>query len=189
MKNEIVMTSEEIQATCKEIAAKLDDRFARDNVSVPIFVGVLKGAVNFFIDLLKNVKTTNKVDYIQASSYDGTSSTGKVTIKKDISTDIKGKTVVIVEDVVDTGITMKYLVEYFNEKYQPKEIIICSLFDKLYLRQTDLHVDYVGKVLKENKFLVGYGLDYNELHRNVPYVFVATKEDVSNWDKINEENK
>lgn len=189
MEREIVLNSDEIQAACKDIAAKLDDRFARDNVKSPIFIGVLKGSINFMMDLLKYVKTDCITDYIQVSSYSGTNSTGAVILKKDLSLSITGRTVVIVEDVIDTGLTMEYLIGFLKEHHHPKEIIIVSLFDKLYLRKTDFHVDYTGKVLTENKFLVGYGLDYNEYARNIPYVYVATKEDVARWDLLNSENK
>lgn len=189
MEREIILSSEEIQAACKDIAAKLDDRFSKSEVKAPIFIGVLKGSLNFMMDLLKNIKSDCMTDYIQVSSYSGTSSTGAVILKKDLSLDITGKTVVIVEDVIDTGLTMQYLTGYLKEHHNPKEIIIVSLFDKLYLRKTDLHVDYTGKVLTENQFLVGYGLDYNEFSRNVPYVYVARKEDVEYWDSLNKEIK
>ena len=97
--------------------------------------------------------------------------------------DIKDRTVVVVEDVVDTGISMKYLIDHLNEHYQPKRIIICCLFDKEYARCEDIKIDYVGKVLKENCFLVGYGLDYNELERNVPYVYIAQPDDIDKWNE------
>ena len=189
MEREVILSSEQITAICKDIAGKLDDRFAAENIKAPIVIGVLKGSLNFMMDLIKEMKTEVMTDYIQVSSYSGTSSTGAVILKKDLSLDITGRTIVIVEDVIDTGLTMQYLTGYLQQKHNPKEIIIISLFDKLYLRKTDLHVDYTGKVLTENKFLVGYGLDYNELSRNVPYVYVATPEDVKHWDKVLEEIK
>ena len=189
MEHEIILSSEEIRDICKDIAGKLDARFAADCVEAPIFIGVLKGSLNFMMDLIREVKTEIKTDYIQVSSYSGTSSTGAVILKKDLSLDITGKTICIIEDVIDTGLTMQYLTGYLKEKYNPKEVIIISLFDKIYLRKTDLHVDYTGKVLTENKFLVGYGLDYNELSRNIPYVYVATPADVQHWDELLKENK
>lgn len=189
MEREIILSSEEIKVICKDIASKLDERFANNNVKAPIIVGVLKGSLNFMMDLIREIKTEIMTDYIQVSSYSGTSSTGAVILKKDLSLDITDRTVVIVEDVIDTGLTMQYLTGYLQEKHNPKEIIIVSLFDKLYLRKTDLHVDYTGKVLTENKFLVGYGLDYNELSRNIPYVYVATPADVQHWDELLKENK
>lgn len=189
MEREVILSSDEIKGICKDIAAKLDARFESENVVAPIVIGVLKGSLNFMMDLIKEMKTEVMTDYIQVSSYSGTSSTGAVILKKDLSLDITGRTIIIVEDVIDTGLTMQYLTGYLKDKHNPKEVIIVSLFDKLYLRKTDLHVDYTGKVLTENKFLVGYGLDYNEMSRNTPYVYVATSEDVKHWDKILEEIK
>lgn len=189
MEREIILSSEEIQSICKDIGSKLDKRFQDNNVVCPIFIGVLKGSLNFLMDLLKNVKAECMTDYIQVSSYSGTTSTGAVILKKDLTLNITNRTVVIVEDIVDTGLTMQYLIGYLNEHHHPKEIIVVSLFDKLYLRQTNLHVDYAGKVLLENKFLVGYGLDYNELSRNVPYVYAANNEDIDRWNNILEKIK
>lgn len=189
MEKQIVLTQEEIKQICGDIASKLEQRFKKDDVTLPVFVGVLKGSLNFMMDLIQNINMDVLTDYIQVSSYNGTSSTGAVVLKKDISLDIKGKTVVIVEDVVDTGLTMKYLIAYLKDKYQPKEVIVVALFDKLYLRQISLHVDYVGKVLRENQFLLGYGLDYRELKRNVPYIYAATQEDVDNMNDLLDKNK
>ena len=189
MEKEIVLAQEEIQSICKDIAGKLDERFDRDNVTLPVFVGVLKGSLNFMMDLLQNVKHDLLTDYIQVSSYNGTSSSGAVVLKKDLSIDIKDKTVIIVEDIVDTGLTMKYLIAYLKDKYQPKEVIVVALFDKLYLRQISLHVDYVGKVLRENKFLLGYGLDYRELKRNIPYIYAATQDEVDRMNDLLDKNK
>ncbi|MCQ2087504.1 MAG: hypoxanthine phosphoribosyltransferase [Bacilli bacterium] len=184
MEREIILSEQQIHDICKDIACKLDTRFEADGVKTPIVIGVLKGSVNFMMDLIREMKTEVMTDYIQVSSYSGTASTGAVILKKDLSLDITGKSIVIVEDVIDTGLTMQYLTGYLKEHHNPKEIIIVSLFDKLYLRKTDLHVDYTGKMLTENKFLVGYGLDYNEISRNVPYVYVAQSEDIKHWDEL-----
>lgn len=189
MEREIILSSEEIHSICKDIAGKLDARFSANGVTTPIFIGVLKGSLNFMMDLIREVKTEIMTDYIQVSSYSGTSSTGAVILKKDLSLDITEKTICIIEDVIDTGLTMQYLTGYLKEKYNPKEVIIISLFDKIYLRKTDLHVDYTGKLLTDNKFLVGYGLDYNEFSRNTPYVYAATPADVKHWDELLNGNK
>jgi len=189
MEKEIVLTVEEIRVISEDIGNKLDKRFEESGVELPVFVGVLKGSLFFMMDLLRNIKHDLITDFIQVSSYNGTSSSGAVVLKKDLSVDIKGKTVVIVEDIVDTGLTMKYLIDYLKDKYQPKEVIVVALFDKLYLRQISLHVDYTGKVLRENKFLLGYGLDYREVKRNVPYIYVATDNDVKEMNDLLERNK
>ena len=179
---EIVLSEQEIQDICNDIGAKLSKELENEE-RTPLFLGVMKGALNFMFDLIKRIDRPIYTDFIQISSYAGVQSTGKINLKKDFDMDIKDRTVVVVEDVVDTGISMKYLIDHLNENYQPKGIIICCLSDKEYARCEDVKIDYVGKRLKENCFLVGYGLDYNELERNVPYVYIATPEDIDRWNE------
>ena len=135
------------------------------------------------MDLLKYYTLPCKIDFIQVSSYDGTSSTGVIHLKKDISIDIKGKDIVLIEDIIDTGLTLNYLKQYFQIRYMPSSITIVTLVDKKPLRKVDLKCDIVGLTLNQNKFLVGYGFDYNELVRNFDYVFVPSKKDIDEWDK------
>ncbi len=179
---EIVLSEEEIQNICNDFGKRLTEELKNEE-KPPLFLGVLKGALNFMFDLIKRIDRPIYTDFIQISSYAGVQSTGKINLKKDFDMDIKDRTVVVVEDVVDTGISMKYLIDHLNENYKPKRIIICSLFDKEYARCEDIKIDYCGKVLKENSFLVGYGLDYNELERNVPYVYIAKPEDIDRWNE------
>ena len=179
---EIVLSEQEIQDICNDFGAKLSKELENEE-KTPLFLGVMKGALNFMFDLIKRIDRPIFTDFIQISSYAGVQTTGKINLKKDFDMDIKDRTVVVVEDVVGTGISMKYLIDHLNEHYQPKRIIICCLFDKEYARCEDIKIDYVGKVLKENCFLVGYGLDYNELERNVPYVYIATPEDIDKWNE------
>ena len=179
---EIVLSEQQIQDICKDFGKRLTEEL-KDEEKTPLFLGVMKGALNFMFDLIKRVDRPIYTDFIQISSYAGVQSTGKINLKKDFDMDIKDRTVVVVEDVVDTGISMKYLIDHLNENYQPKRIIIYALFDKEYVRCENIKIDYVGKTLKENYFLVGYGLDYNELERNVPYVYVAQPEDIDKWNE------
>ena len=179
---EIVLSEQEIQDICNDIGKRLSKDLEKEE-RTPLFLGVMKGALNFMFDLIKRIDRPIFTDFIQISSYAGVQSTGKINLKKDFDMDIKNRTVVVVEDVVDTGISMKYLIDHLNENYQPKRIIICAMFDKVYARCENIKIDYVGKVLKENCFLVGYGLDYNELERNVPYVYIAQPEDIDKWNE------
>ena len=179
---EIVLSEQEIQDICNDIGQKLTKDLENEK-RTPLFLGVMKGALNFMFDLIKRIDRPIFTDFIQISSYAGVQTTGKINLKKDFDMDIKNRTVVVVEDVVDTGISMKYLIDHLNENYKPKRIIICAMFDKVYARCEDIKIDYVGKVLKENCFLVGYGLDYNELERNVPYVYIAKPEDIDKWNE------
>lgn len=185
---EIVISKEEIEEAVKRCAKELEERF-KDNDQIPVFIGVLKGALPFMMDLIKNYHLPCKEDYIQVSSYDGTASTGVIHLRKDISEDIKNKDIVIIEDIIDTGLTLSYLKQYLRLKYQPRSITICTFIDKKPLRKVELEADVVGVTLTKNKFLVGYGLDYNEIVRNIEYVFVPTKEDLIEWDKALELDK
>ena len=179
---EIVLSEEEIQNICNDFGKRLTEDLKNEE-RTPLFLGVMKGALNFMFDLIKRVDRPIYTDFIQISSYAGVQTTGKINLKKDFDMDIKDRTVVVVEDVVDTGISMKYLIDHLNEHYQPKRIIIVCMFDKIYARCEDIKIDYAGKQLKENCFLVGYGLDYNELERNVPYVYIAKPEDIDKWNE------
>ena len=155
---EIILSTEDIQTICKEIAGKLEEKF-KNNETAPIFIGVLNGATPFFMDLFKYYHGVCKIDFMQASSYSGTNSTGVIHLSKDISEDIKNKDVVLIEDVVDTGLTINYLKQYIQIKYQPRSINVVCLVDKKALRRVDFNVDYYGYNLRYNKFLIGYGHD------------------------------
>lgn len=182
MNKKIILSEEEILNICKKIGSQLTERLKNEE-RMPLFLGVMKGALNFMVDLIKRVERPILTDFIHISSYNGTQSTGKIMLKREFEIDIKNRTVVIVEDIIDTGISMKYLIDHLNKNYEPKQVIVCTLFDKIHDRVVDVKIDYVGKVLKENYFLVGYGLDYNEIERNTPYVYVAEKEDIDKWNE------
>lgn len=182
MERKIVLSEQEIQEICKRLGKQITADF-KDHNKTPIIIGVMKGSLNFMMDLIKRIEMPIFTDYIQISSYEGTSSNGNVVLKRDLSEDIKDREIILVEDVVDSGRSIKFLKDYL-EKRNPKQIYICSLFDKVNARSEKIHIDYVGKELVENDFLIGYGLDYYELERNVPYVYSATKEEVEKLDHI-----
>ncbi|MBQ7250362.1 MAG: hypoxanthine phosphoribosyltransferase [Bacilli bacterium] len=179
----IVLSQEEIQAICKRLGAQISEDL-KDEPIPPVFICIMKGAAPFYNDLVKNVSINIVCDYMRLSSYAGLSSTGNVKMAQSLHEDITDRTVVIVEDIVDTGLSMDFLLRYINEHYKPKKVLICALFDKVLARRNEVKVDYVGHVLDKNEFLVGYGLDYKELLRNVPYVYVPTKEEIAALDAI-----
>ncbi len=133
-----------------------------------VFVGILKGSVMFMSELAKNIKSNVELDFMDVSSYEGTESTKKVKINKDIRNSIEGKDVIIVEDIIDTGRTLTYVLEYLKQK-NPNSIKIATMLSKPSRRVMELNVDYIGFAI-EDKFVVGYGLDYNEKYRNLPYI-------------------
>ena len=179
---ELVLSHSEIEDITKRLGEQISKDLANEE-KTPLFVVVMKGALNFMASLLNNLTIPLVTDYVQVSSYEGTKQTGKVKFKHMLETDPTGRTIVIVEDVVDTGLTIRILKDYLNTSFSPKKVLVCSLFDKVNCRKVDEKVDYAGKVLEKNKFLIGFGLDYDELERNVPYVYTPTKEDL---DKLNE---
>ena len=176
MKNdmlEILLTEEQIQAKVKELAAQLSKEYAGKD---PVFVGVLKGVVIFFADMVRNIDIPCEIDFMSIASYSGTNSTGRTDIRKDVSVDIKGRHVVILEDIFDTGTSLTYTVNHLLNK-QPASLKVCTFLDKPERRSpgVTLKPDYTGYVIP-NKFVVGYGLDYNEHYRNLPYIGVLKPE-------------
>ena len=176
MKNdmlEILLTEEQIQAKVKELAAQLSKEYAGKD---PVFVGVLKGVVIFFADMVRNIDIPCEIDFMSIASYSGTNSTGRTDIRKDVSVDIKGRHVVILEDIFDTGTSLTYTVNHLLNK-QPASLKVCTFLDKPERRRpgVTLKPDYTGYVIP-NKFVVGYGLDYNEHYRNLPYIGVLKPE-------------
>lgn len=161
----VLLEENDIQKRISELAKEIDYYYKGDEVVV---ISVLKGAVFFTVDLVKKMKTPIILDMIQVSSYQGTESTGNVIMKKDLSLSIEGKKVLVVEDIIDTGYTLKYLKEYL-ESLNPKEVKIAVLLDKAERRKANIKVDYTGYVIP-NKFVVGYGFDIDDKYRNIPYI-------------------
>jgi len=180
---EIVLSQQEISAICKRLGKEITQALASDK-EAPVLCCVMNGAVNFMVDLMREIDVPVLFDYVQISSWEGTSSTGEVKFIKDLSLDITGRTLVIVEDIVDTGLSMHALLEHINKTRKPKRILVATLFDKAVARKVPVQVDFVGMRLTENKFLVGYGLDYKGLLRNVPYVYVPTEEEIASFDEL-----
>ena len=175
----VLISEEEIERHVAEIGKRISADFEGKD---PIFVGVLKGCFIFMADLMRHVTINCSMDFMAVSSYNGTESSGKIRLDHDLHMDIKDRTVVIVEDVVDTGLTMHYLKEYLCKKHKPKQVLIAALFNKKPFRKLEVDVDFVGKEINDSLFLMGYGLDYNELDRNIPYVYCAQEEDIERMD-------
>lgn len=168
----ILITEEEIQEKIKELAAILTEEY-KDRF--PLVIGVLKGALPFMADLLKRVDTHLEMDFMDVSSYSGkTVSSGEVKILKDLDTSVEGRDVLIVEDIIDSGLTLSYLVNLFRYR-KAKSIKIVTLLDKPEGRKVDIQPDYACFVIP-NEFVVGYGLDYEEKYRNLPYVGILKPE-------------
>ena len=167
----ILIGEDEIKARVAEAGAKISRDFAGKD---PIFVGVLKGCFIFMADLMRYVDIQCSMDFMAVSSYSGTSSTGAVKINKDLSEDIEGRHLIIVEDILDSGVTLSYLKNYLMVR-KPASISIVTLMDKPARRKADVYADYSCFEVPD-AFVVGYGLDYNERYRTLPYIGVLKPE-------------
>ena len=170
---EIMLTEQQIQDKVMELAKQLSEDYAGKD---PIFVGVLKGVVIFFADVVRHVDIPCEIDFMSIASYSGTTSTGRTEIRKDLSVDIKDRHVVILEDIYDTGTSLTFTVNHLLNK-EPASLKVCTFLDKPERRKPGVTLvpDYVGYTIP-NEFVVGYGLDYNEHYRNLPYIGVLKPE-------------
>lgn len=166
IKGKILLTQEQILDKAEELGKQISEDYAGETL---VLIGTLKGAVMWMADLMKQISLDTEIDFVSASSYgSGTVSSGNVVIKKDIDIDIENKHVMIIEDIIDTGNTLKYLKDYFLAKH-PKSVKICILLDKPSRRAADVRADYIGFTV-DDLFIIGYGLDYDQKYRNLPYI-------------------
>lgn len=162
----IMITQQQINDRAAEIGKQIEEDFHGEPV---VMVGILRGAVLWMADVMKNTNLDMTIDFMAVSSYGSEKkSSGIVKINKDLDTDIEGKNVIIVEDIVDSGTTLNYLKGYFESR-AAKTIKICTLLDKPTGRKVDIDVDYIGFTV-DDRFIIGYGLDYDQKYRNLPYI-------------------
>lgn len=168
----VLISEEELQKRIGELGQQLaKDYDGKD----PIFVVVLKGVVNFFTDMVRATPIRCQYEFMAVSSYGGgTSTSGNVKMLKDVSCNIKGRHVVILEDIIDSGLTLKFVAEHLRSM-EPASLKICTLLDKPERRKVDIFADYVGFTIP-NEFVVGFGLDYQEFYRNLPFIGVLKPE-------------
>lgn len=168
----VLLSETEIKSRAAELGARISEEYAG---KFPLFVGILKGSFVFMADLMRSVTIQCSVDFMAVSSYGNKSvTTGAVKINKDLSEDIENRHVIIVEDILDSGITLSYLVNYMAGR-RPASVAIATLLDKPSRRCRDIKADYVGFEVPD-AFVVGYGLDYGEKYRNLPYIGVLKPE-------------
>ena len=167
----ILISEAEIEAEVTKIGKQITRDYAGKD---PIFIGVLKGCFIFMADLMRHVDVDCSMDFMAVSSYKGTTSTGAVKINKDLSEDIGGRHLILVEDILDSGVTLNYLKNYLSVR-KPASIAVATLMDKPARRKADIYADYSCFEIPD-AFVVGYGLDYNERYRNLPYIGVLKPE-------------
>ena len=165
---EILFSRVEIQKRVQEIAGQISKDYAGSEL---IVIGILKGAFIFMADLVREISIPCKVDFARVASYGaGAESSGRVVMTKDIETSIKGKDILLVEDIVDTGLTLQYLAGWLKER-NPNSLKICAFLDKRKRRKVSFEADYVGFTIDDG-FVVGYGLDFNEQYRYLPDIYI-----------------
>jgi hypoxanthine phosphoribosyltransferase len=170
---QVLITEEQIRDKVLELGGRITADYASTSVTL---VSVLKGSLPFMADLMRAVEIPVTIDLMEVSSYGGatTETSGLVRILKDLSSSIAGKDVLIVEDIIDTGLTLNYLLRYLRGK-NPRSLRICALLDKPARRLVEIHIDYRGFEIPD-EFVVGYGLDFGEFYRNLPFIGVLRRE-------------
>lgn len=164
----VLISEEELSEIVKRLAKQISEDYKNKNL---LLVGILKGSAMFMADLMKNITVPCNIDFMAVSSYgSGTESSGVVQIIKDLNKPIEGKDLLIVEDILDSGRTLSYIMETLEVR-KPESITICTLFDKPDRRKAQVYAKYIGSQVP-NEFIVGYGLDYNEYYRNLPFIGV-----------------
>jgi len=167
----VLLSQIEIEKKVKEIGEKISADYEGEE---PIFIGVLKGCFIFMADLMRHVSINCSMDFMAVSSYQGTNSTGAVKINKDLNEAIEGKHIILVEDILDSGVTLNYLKNYLSVR-NPASIKVVTLMDKPARRKADIYADYSCFEVPD-AFVVGYGLDFNEKYRNLPYIGILKPE-------------
>src|SRR6186713_3507294 len=170
---EVLVTEDQIQSKVRELGSRITSDYAGQPVTL---VSVLKGALPFMADLMRAIDLPVQIDLMEVSSYGGTAteSSGLVRIMKDLSASIADEDVLLVEDIIDTGLTLNYLIRYLRGK-NPASLRICTLLDKPARRLVEIPVDYTGFTIPD-EFVVGYGLDFGEFYRNLPFIGVLRRE-------------
>ena len=170
--SEVLFTEQQLADIVKEMGARISRDYEGKNL---VMVSVLKGSLIFMADLMREITVPCSIDFLSVSSYGaGTTTTGEVRILKDLDATLEGKDLLVVEDILDSGVTLSFLLKNLSARH-PQSIRLCRLLDKPERRRVDIHPDYVGAQVPD-KFIVGYGLDYAEKYRNLPYIGVLKPE-------------
>ena len=165
----ILVAEDEIKEICKKLGEQISKDYADKK---PLLVGILKGSVVFMADLMRHITCDCEIDFMAVSSYSGTETTGVVQFKKDMDVSPEGRDIIIVEDILDSGVTLSYLKKMLMQR-NAKSLAICAFLDKPTNHRVEIEAEYVGKAIPD-EFVIGYGLDYNEKYRNLPFVGVLS---------------
>lgn len=170
MEKKLFISKDTIQKKIKEIATQISSDYEGKE---PVFIGILNGAVFFFADIVREMSIPVKIDFIRAASYGSDmESSGTIRLSKDVEISVRKKPVILVEDIVDTGLTLSHIIKKMESK-EPESVKVCALINKLERRDKSVQIDYCGFQI-ENGFVVGYGLDYNEQYRQLPDIYTLS---------------
>lgn len=169
--SEVILSEDDIQKITKELATRITKDYEGKS---PLLVGLLKGSIMFMGDLIKRIDTHLEIDFMDVSSYSGTTSSGDVKILKDLNASVEGRHIIFVEDIIDTGLTLNSIIDLIQYR-KAASVEIVTLLDKPANRKMDVDVKYVGTEIPDG-FVVGYGLDYDEKYRNLPYIGILKPE-------------
>jgi hypoxanthine phosphoribosyltransferase len=167
----ILITEEEIRRRVKELGEEISRDYQGKN---PVLVTVLRGGIMFLCDLIREISIPVTLDFLSISSYSGQTQTGIVRILKDLDESIENKHVILIEDIIDTGLTLNYILRALKAR-RPAEVRVCALLDKKARRIIDIPIDYIGFEIPD-EFVVGYGMDYNQKYRNLPFIGILKEE-------------
>ena len=160
------ISKKDIAKRIQEIASQISDRYDKKD---PIFIGILNGSFIFIADLIRTLEIDCEVDFLKISSYKGKKSTGEIVMSKSLDLDIKNRSIIIVEDIIDSGMSIKFIYNYLND-FNPKDISIVSLLAKKSISKLNFKIDFIGFEIS-SEFVVGYGLDYNQRFRNLDSIY------------------
>lgn len=165
--SDVLISKEEIHSICQRLGRQISQDYEGKEI---VLICVLRGAIVFLADLMREIKVPCEIDFMSVSSYTGTKSSGDVKIVKDLEDSIEGKHVIVVEDIIDSGLTLSHLLSLLKSR-KPASLRLCACFDKPDRRKTEVEVHYIGKQIPD-EFIVGYGLDYNGHYRNLPDICI-----------------
>ncbi len=171
--DKVLISQDEIREKCKELGRQITEDYKAKG-EVPYLVGLLRGSIPFMAELIKYIDLDIEIDFMDVSSYSGTKSLGDIKINKDLDCPIQGLSVLLVEDIIDTGRTLTEVIRTLKNK-GAKEVKVVSLLDKKERRVVEIEGDYVGFTIPD-EFVIGYGLDYNQKYRNLPYIGILKRE-------------
>ncbi len=180
----LILSEDEITRICSRLGKEIDEDIKQHSNGIPVILGIMNGGLPFMYELIKHIESPILLDTIRVSTYQGITQDSEVKVYKEPDHNLKGKDVYIVEDIIDTGLTMHFLREYITKNYKPANLKVCTLIKRTNFKQAfDEKADFIGIETDEQRYIVGFGFDYYGLFRNTPYIFVPSIKDIKAWNE------